>query len=826
MGEVYRADDLKLGQPVALKFLPRTLEKNQARLGRFLNEVKLARQVSHPNVCRVYDVGETDPSRASGQGQHFISMEYVDGEDLSSLLRRIGRLPRDKAIQMARQLCAGLAAAHEQGILHRDLKPANVMIDGRGRAKITDFGLAGLTESIDQKDLQAGTPGYMAPEQLAGKEVSVRSDVYSLGLVLYELFTGKRAFEANTLAELTQMHKHTSLTSPSTLVDGFDPAVERVILRCMEKDPADRPGSALAVAAALPGGDPLAAALAAGETPSPELVAAAGEKAGLKPWIAWACLGLVALGLPATVLLSDHVMLFRQVPLDQPPQVLRAKAQTLIGDLGFAEPPVDTAQGFAYDMSYLAFLQQTAPREDWSQRLAEPPPAVTYWYRQSPEKLLRFNPLASRATPSNPPPIRPGMAQVDSDTRGQLIRFARVPTDGEATLAEADSFDWSRLFDAAGLDKGSFTPVEPVFVPPVYANERGAWEGSYPNRPEIPLRVEAAALGGRPVLFRVVRSWEESEDAPGSDGLGALFIVFVFVVLGLFTTACLMARWNVRRGRGDRRGAFRLAVYFFSIQFLAWIFGASHVAALEEIGYIVLAVAMNMFAATLIWIVYLALEPFVRRRWPDTLVSWTRLLDGRFKDPLVGRDLLLGAAFAMAMVLFDDIMYFSPNWIGLQVQYQTPPLDVLLGGRLAIMQLLAWQGTIWIAMISLLTIVIFRVLLRRTWAAFILTLLVISVWTAFATGATGIQAGGIQFVFALLFWAVYLMLLMRFGLLAAIVALYVHAPLAHGATTGNLGAWYSEFTIGAVLLVLAVAVYGFYVSFAGRPLLGEHAFED
>jgi serine/threonine-protein kinase len=134
MGEVYRADDLKLGQTVALKFLPQAVERDPHRLSRFLNEVRVALRGSYANVCRVYDIGELE-------GQHYISMEYVDGEDLASLLRRIGRLPQDKAVQAARQICAGLAAAHDQGILHRDLKPANVMIDGRGQIKITDFGL-------------------------------------------------------------------------------------------------------------------------------------------------------------------------------------------------------------------------------------------------------------------------------------------------------------------------------------------------------------------------------------------------------------------------------------------------------------------------------------------------------------------------------------------------------------------------------------------------------------------------------------------------------------------------------------------------------------
>jgi len=129
MGEVYRADDLKLGQPVALKFLPREVQRDRARLERFLNEAKVALRVTHPNVCRVYDIGDVD-------GQHYISMEYVDGEDLASLLRRIGRLPEERGIEIARQICAGLAAAHEEGILHRDLKPSNVKLRPDGTVKV------------------------------------------------------------------------------------------------------------------------------------------------------------------------------------------------------------------------------------------------------------------------------------------------------------------------------------------------------------------------------------------------------------------------------------------------------------------------------------------------------------------------------------------------------------------------------------------------------------------------------------------------------------------------------------------------------------------
>src|SRR5262245_63799449 len=157
MGEVYRAEDLTLDQPVALKFLPDTVAADELHLAQFHNELRIARQVSHKNVCRLYDLGEAD-------GRRFLTMEYIDGEDLASLLRRIGRLPQDKAVDLARQMCAGLAAAHERGVLHRDLKPANVMVDGTGNARITDFGLAAAAD--DAEAIHAGTPQYMAPELL------------------------------------------------------------------------------------------------------------------------------------------------------------------------------------------------------------------------------------------------------------------------------------------------------------------------------------------------------------------------------------------------------------------------------------------------------------------------------------------------------------------------------------------------------------------------------------------------------------------------------------------------------------------------------------
>ncbi|MGA3211271.1 MAG: serine/threonine-protein kinase, partial [Terriglobales bacterium] len=190
MGQVYRAEDLKLGETVALKFLPESLAHDQAWLARFYSEVRNAREVTHPNVCRVHDVVEAKDD--AGREITFLTMEYVDGEDLAGLVGRFGRLPTAKAMELAGQITAALAAAHARGVLHRDIKPANVMIDGRGQAKLADFGLAVAGDTASSTEI-AGTPGYIAPELLRGAAATGRSDLYALGLVLYELLTGRRA---------------------------------------------------------------------------------------------------------------------------------------------------------------------------------------------------------------------------------------------------------------------------------------------------------------------------------------------------------------------------------------------------------------------------------------------------------------------------------------------------------------------------------------------------------------------------------------------------------------------------------------------------------
>ncbi|HYW41929.1 MAG TPA: serine/threonine-protein kinase [Bryobacteraceae bacterium] len=429
MGEVYRATDLTLGQAVALKFLPESMSRDERALVRFYNEVRVARQVTHPNVCRVYDIGQVE-------GLHYISMEYVDGEDLGVLLKRIGRLPADKAVETARQLCAGLAAAHEKGVLHRDLKPANVMIDGRGQVIIMDFGLAGLTGQL-QGDVRSGTPAYMSPEQLAGTEVTAKSDIYALGLVLYEVFTGKRAFEAASLVELMQMQERAAPAGITTVAKDLDPAVERVVLRCLQPEPAKRPASARAVAAALPGGDPLAAALAAGETPSPDLVAAAGETEGLRPALALAWLAAALAGIVVIGVLGVRFSVTQKIPLEVSPEALAHDARNLLKSFGYTARPGDTAWGLGYDDEYQTYLKlhPDLAAARWKNPAAGQPPVIRFWYREAPWDIVAQRDFSTTVGFSDPPMETSGALRLYTDPEGKLQRLESRPAAGGGARA-------------------------------------------------------------------------------------------------------------------------------------------------------------------------------------------------------------------------------------------------------------------------------------------------------------------------------------------------------------------------------------------------------
>lgn len=812
MGEVYRADDLKLKQPVALKFLPASLSADGATLARFYKEVSVARQISHRHVCRVYDIGEY-------QGEHFISMEFVRGEELSSLLKRIGRLPQDKAIEVGRQLCAGLAAVHERGVLHRDLKPANIMLDEHGEVRITDFGIAAIATEIDRRDAMSGTPAYMSPEQLEGNELTIKSDIYSLGLVLYEVFTGKRAFDAASLPELMRLRRSDSTpASPAQIVPELDLLVERVIFRCLERDPAKRPASALQVAAALPGGDPLAAALAAGETPSPEMVAAAPKLGALKPSVATALLASAIVMLAAVCFLSRYTALYRQVPLNKSPEVLRDRAAELVKKFGYTAPFGDSTYGMGIDREYLKHIHDTDPsRSRWNRLSSGQPAAVYFWYRQSPQP---FN-VSSGGEVDEFLPARdlPGMATLTLDTTGRLRSFYAVPPEKTSTAEPATVPDWSPLFVESGLDQARFQSAPSIWTPPHEASVRAAWEGSYPEHPDMKIHVEAAAFDGKPVYFEIVDPWDQPRDVQVNLARfrqRALVVLLLSIFITVMLGSALLALRNLKLGRGDRKGAFRIAAFVLAVFFLRWLFGSHHVWREDEALNFISGVQNMLFWTFFFWVVYLAFEPFVRRRWPGRIIAWSRVLAGGFRDPLVGRDILIGAVFGLGMILCNFYLTdLVARWFGYppRIPWLDFPATQLLGIRSAARGLTQQIfGALIQPFMLLFVLLLFYILLRRERLAAGLLWLITTVALSLTHDTV------VAIPFAAIAALLVVLVLYRYGLLALIVSLYFLHLIIFFPITSDFSAWYAADFVLALLIALALVIFGFYTSLAGQPL--------
>jgi serine/threonine-protein kinase len=815
MGEVYRADDLSLDQPVALKFLPEALAFNEDALDRFRNEVRIARQVSHPNVCRVYDMGEME-------GQYFLSMEYVDGEDLGALLRRIGRLPTDKALEIARKLCAGLAAAHEKGVLHRDLKPGNIMLDARGQVLLTDFGLAALAGRIDAAEVRNGTTAYMAPEQLAGEEVTVRSDIYALGLVLYEIFTGKLPFESTTLAGLMRAQKESSPVSPTTLVRDLDPTVERVILRCLNPKPSLRPVSALAVAAALPGGDPLAAALAAGETPSPEMVAAAGEGEGLAPRWALALLVFVLVATAATYVIGIQGSALVMMQPEYGPEVMAQKSRDMLQKLGVPDRPADEEFGFDWvDSQFDWVLAHHKGKLDWPAVVTGNPSPLRFWYRQARTPMTAIGFHDDLLTPgvidwNDPPPTESSSVRLLLDSQGRLLFFERIPEQKLPAPAVAAPVDWDAIFAMAGLDRAKFVPAESRWNSLAASDTRLAWTAESPET-----RIEAGALGGKPVFFERIDPWtrpDRAADSAASGQVAVTFLVLSVVLVVICVGAGVLAWRHLKQQRGDRRGAFRLAACFACAQLALWLARGHFDASFGTFAVFILAVCTSIFYGVLLWTVYMALEPYVRRRWPQTIISWSAMTIGKLGDAVVGRDVLIGCAAGAAIQLLGSL---NDAWTWAHGSWKPNlfPVAYLEGARHTLG--LAFSGLshgVREALFFFFLIFLLRVLLRNQWVAAVVYA-VIFVLPNLGSGAQPWLHAA--FIFVFLFGLAVLVL--RYGLVASATTL-LFVNLLNAPEISRAGVWYAGDAIFMIALALALAGWAFKVSLGHRKLWDPEQF--
>ena len=811
MGEVYRADDLRLGQTVALKFLPRELAKDPKRLEYFHQEVKLARQISHPNICRVYDIGEVN-------GQQFLSMEYIDGEDLKTLLHRIGRLPKDKGIQIARQLCSGLAAAHAKGVLHRDLKPANIMIDGQGQVRITDFGLATVSADGENVIGMSGTPAYMAPEQLLRGQTSPRTDIYSLGLILFEVFTGKPAHDASSLPELQRLHEDSSSArNPSDIVDDIDPAVERAISRCLASDPSMRPRTASELAASLPGGDPLAAALAAGETPHPEIVAMSGDSNPLSLKTAILLLIAIVAGLLVAIYVREKGDWINSTEPMLSPDVLTYRSQQILEHLGIDNAADTGDYAIGYDDILLQIQNQEVAKEPGYENW----PLLSFWYRQTPGVFLAdsIGHAPGRNFPGGvdlwyPAWSLPKMGGVRLDCSGKLRWFQATPGTEDANGDPHDALSWSTWFseEFTGFDIGTLQTTEPTVIPSVVFDDIQSWTGTWPGTEEH-LHVIAAAFRGQPVYFEILndegkRLTEPTFPAHIQSGLSIDVVkewLFLIIAYGLVVRNIYLRRW-------DRRGAWRLTAVVFVFRFASHLINAHHSSAVWEFEVIFLCMALATDTAFYAWTNYVALEPIVRRYWPNLLISWSRLLGGRFTDPKVGADLLIGSLSGIVCAICHRLSpIIDPEFSGYLETNQ------LLGAaRAAGLELLMFTRAISMTLQVTFILVVLRALFRRSSIAIAIIIILFGVVNSLLESMP-------VTLWPLVFSQVALVtiVLTRFGVLSVVCIGFVGWSLAVVSITTDPSRFYFPNGMVSICCVLVIVAFGFVSALGGWQKLAR-----
>ncbi len=670
---------------------------------------------------------------------------------------------------------------------------------------------------MGQTQTVAGTPAYMAPEQITRGQATIQSDVYSLGLILYELFTGKAVHQPASLADLLRAHEESSPSQPSSLIEDMDPAVERVILRCLEKDPRQRPQTARLVAAALPGGDPLAAALAAGETPSPEMVAAAGATSGLSLqagvlYLTALCALLVALPLVASSMEKNQFDLLRE----NQPAVLNNNAIQWVKRFGYSTTDTYSWYGFPGYREF-RYRQSTSPLS----------PRIT--------KLFGAG-ITPRVPDDNPSVLEHGMISVSLDpsqpfdSGAQLLEFLAVPeSDGSgeesdsgieldsgegsdssaAAMTIIEERSWETYFRALKLDPANFRELSggdrpKDWRPPIYADDVSVWQAVDAAAPQLIMAVRDHQL----VYFRRANAeGERSRFAFSPERIDSSGFI---IILGVCFSG-LLALHNLKLGRIDAKGSLHFTLYYFAAECLLGIFTIHHVADFDTESLLVANYLIYALARALrVWLYYVGFEPYVRRLWPNVLITWTRILSGRWRDPLVGRDLLVGCLIGALFALVFQLPGDRP----------TGSLNANSGvSMVALAILFAHQLGLIVAFYYLAFLLLCQVLARRTVFAVALFTAALTLNTMRASGFNDDQWD--VWLASLAWWGSLAILYVRFGLVSAIACLVCHWLLMLVPYTTDLGAWYGVAGITALLTVLGLACFGFYTStLAGRSFFG------
>ncbi len=510
---------------------------------------------------------------------------------------------------------------------------------------------------------------------------------------------------------------------------------------------------------------------------------------------------------------------------------MTAKARDILKGLGYAAHPADSTSSFYGDGGIINFARSKGHNmEQWAEAFAQSPSAAGYWYRQGRTPLAAERITSFGSANINDPPVTvPGMLTVVMDLDGSLRRFAAVPPEREPPPSVPAPPDWKALFAAAHLDPAKFTPAEPEWSPSVVTDTRAAWTGPYRDRTDLPVRIEAASFHGRPVYFQIIFPWTsanrftptvattwEKLRSFGSYTLGALVLL----------AALIFAHYNWKAGRGDLRGATRVGAYCAVMSFITWAFGAHHVGTDAEQDLISDALAQSAYFFVEYWLIYLALEPWVRRYWPQALITWSRVLAGKWRDPMVGRDLLFGTLLGAVYLLLIALYEFVNLRAGAPI---TGEFSIgHLNGFRVFAWLMSYRSYVEVggSLMLFLTLFLARALLKKQW-------LFVRVWVLGWLVVRFLRQGFIDSrvlavstgVFWLLLLVIMVAIMLRLGFFAFVVAAFVLDTVTDAFFTTDFLAWYGQSSVAIVIVVAAIALIGFRLSLGSRPLFSPAAFE-
>ena len=463
------------------------------------------------------------------------------------------------------------------------------------------------------------------------------------------------------------------------------------------------------------------------------------------------------------------------------------------------------------------------PHPNWNEVLTAAPSLLQYWYRQSPDNLVadgfRDNLLTPGiVTATDPPPLLSGMINLHLDPQGHLTYFEAIPAEKLDTNQQTPGsapFDWNLLFSAAGLEASKFQPTTSTWNSLAASDARMAWTGVWPGSSR-PLRVEAASFQGKPVFFRLIGDWTRPQRMISSEkkswGEKARRIIGIVLLVGGLIGAALLARRNYLRGRGDRQGALRLAIVIFLFEMALFLCYAHFTAIGDTIGLSILALSTGLFISCGIWMLYMAVEPWVRRQWPKTIISWSRLLAGGWRDPVVGRDILLGVALGVVWILVFQVRYIFMMHMG------APPglgsIEALMGGRVALGGWLRqWPQSIQSTLFFFFLLLGLKALLRKEWLAALVFVAIFALPPALRSSYMTVELPA-----QILVYAIAVLIVIRFGLVPLAVAIFTIDMLANVPFSADFSSWYMTTSVLALLSVVAIAGWGFYHSLGGQPL--------